>query len=207
VVQIKLAQLLNPDSRLEVVFNWNSKPHTCHALRVSGDLVVISVPEPVDTGTEACVFFTGSGGYYSFKACTVRSASLPSGSYRVVLRRTGGPDRIQRRRYYRLKILLDAVVQAGGSIFPVRIKDISGGGVLTASKTPLPEGRELKLCIDLRSFGSIWAHARITRAGETEEQTYRYEYGLVFTGIDEKDREKIIKFIFSEQRRLLEKGV
>jgi c-di-GMP-binding flagellar brake protein YcgR len=206
-VQIKLEQLLNPDSRLEVVFNWNSKPHTCHALRVSGDLVVISVPEPVDTGTEASVFFTGSGGYYSFKACTVRSASLPSGSYRVVLRRTGGPDRIQRRRYYRLKILLDAVVESCGRIIPVRIKDISGGGALIAAKTPLSADGELKLCIDLRSFGSIWAHARITRAIETKEQTCRYEYGLVFTGIDEKDREKIIKFIFSEQRRLLEKGV
>jgi len=49
---------------------------------------------------------------------------------------------------------------------------------------------------------------RVVRLTEydSKNDVYKYEIGVKFEKIEERDRERIIGYIFQEQRRLIKKG-
>jgi len=85
-------------------------------------------------------------------------------------------------------------------------RDISGGGLQLITKKDLPVGTILHLWLDLPEFGPVATKATIVRSDQPPD-TNIYWVATKFTEIVEKDREKIIKFIFKKQSELRQKGL
>ncbi|OPZ84169.1 MAG: Flagellar brake protein YcgR [Firmicutes bacterium ADurb.Bin419] len=85
-------------------------------------------------------------------------------------------------------------------------RDLSGGGLCMRLKEPVEVNKllECELYIpDRVSF--IGRVVRFTKY-DSLQGSYRYEIGVVFEKIDKIGREKVISYIFQEQRKLLKKG-
>lgn len=115
----------------------------------------------------------------------------------------------QRRQYYRMNCVLSLSYKREDKIKQktwetATILDISGGGVRFSTKSSLEVNRELVCHIQLKSKeetvevdtqGKVLQSILIDQAGSTFQNRIR------FTDISLEDRERIIKFIFEEERR------
>ena len=124
--------------------------------------------------------------------------------------------RIQRREYFRLKILksfeykvIDDKNKKGEAprLYSGIILDISGGGVLFSSKHDLDQNDLIEFELPLGKDGKIILTGKVVRKQYNVQQSFLYEYGVKFEDLNTKDKELLIKFIFDEQRRLLKKGL
>lgn len=112
---------------------------------------------------------------------------------------TSSWQKIQLRNYVRVDVLLDAKYNGSN---PCIIKDISGGGLLFYCNERL-EVKE-KITIDFEMNSSILrCRGEIVRI---EPSDHGFEYGLSFIDIDEKTREKIIRFVYKRQIELYRKA-
>lgn len=123
-------------------------------------------------------------------------------------------NRIQRRNYFRLKIMRDveaALVEdlkerKYGERFRCNMHDISAGGIHISTSKELQEKDLLEFTLHLGArklvlFGLV---IRRTLSGNPRAQ---YSYGIKFDRMSDFERNEITKFIFEEQRRLIKKGL
>lgn len=75
--------------------------------------------------------------------------------------------------------------------------DMSGGGMRIKTNERVSHG-DLMIAVLSLNLGELIVTAKVVRAQKTEENDYIY--GLTFTDISDRDREKIIKYIFSVMR-------
>jgi len=130
-------------------------------------------------------------------------------------------NRIQRRQFYRYECMLpveyrEVKEKKSGHQTDVKetpmlktlTKDISGGGLCIVLEEKVEKGTILDMIVELEENEKVSFKGKVIRIDRTlNSDKYKYEAGIVFQTIDEKEREKIIKFIFSEQRKLIEKGL
>ncbi|MCX8083747.1 MAG: flagellar brake protein [Calditerrivibrio sp.] len=168
------------------------------------------VPFPIRTGTPVDVSFISSGGRFSFES--VVEGRLSEGIILLQLKKPEYIYRSELRRYFRVetriktkatKLFYDKSngdVVARMNSYDIIIKDISGGGVRIASEVEFAEGEIL--LFDLSTlfpgineiFGSIvHLYSRVDK---------KYEYGVEFIMIKERDRDMIIKYVFKRQIEL-----
>lgn len=126
---------------------------------------------------------------------------------------------IQRRNDYRLKCNLPIIfkrIKFDGLAFkPIddqfitsRIMDISGGGVCILLNEEVEVNSHLQCVINLEYNCNVEFIGKILRIEKNEQsKNYTHIAGLVYDIIDSKHKEKIIKFIFKEQRNLRKKGI
>lgn len=129
-------------------------------------------------------------------------------------------NKIQRRDFYRLKLmrdiearklLLENVLENNpekkfGDVFKCYMHDISAGGVLISTKEDLQEGDTLEIRIDLNGIELV-AYGIIVRRTLTVSPRAPYSYGVKFDKMSEFDKNKLSRFIFEEQRKLIKKGL
>lgn len=125
------------------------------------------------------------------------------------------PIRIQRRNYYRLKIikpiryrLIDASMDSEDESVKYNkgfLLDISEGGIMFCTKEELEEKDSLELIFDIEDRKDVIFKGKIVRKIYNAEKSGIYEYGVEFDEINKKDRNKLAKFIFAEQRKMLKK--
>jgi c-di-GMP-binding flagellar brake protein YcgR len=111
--------------------------------------------------------------------------------------------KIQLRSYVRLQAsvsVLMSVVSEDGESPPVKVisRDISGGGVQLAVKEHLDIGSALKLSLDIGDPENPVAQGKIIRVDKLPDINI-YWVAVKFTEITERNREKIIKYIFRKQ--------
>ncbi|KAB3535862.1 hypothetical protein F8154_04925 [Alkaliphilus pronyensis] len=118
------------------------------------------------------------------------------------------PERIQRRYFFRLDIILNAFVGRLEEEAKCEciVKDLSGGGMKLVSKAEFKEGEILECHVNLKDG------VRVTTVGEVirsikDPITNEYELGVRFKDISESVRNKIISFLFERQRLLRKKGL
>jgi c-di-GMP-binding flagellar brake protein YcgR len=149
-------------------------------------------------------FYTESGPIkYAAKFLKYEKASAHGGNgvELAVLRLLDKGERIQRRQYFRLPVSLEALFRSGDRAFAGAIKDISGGGVRfftngdLSSATAIFNLNEEELSLTLKILEKI-AVDKAVSAG-----VYNYEYRSMFVDIDEKTREKILKYVFEAQSK------
>lgn len=121
----------------------------------------------------------------------------------LVLKRITKISKIQRRQFFRYecilpfqyKLLIEPNTMEGV------IKDISGGGIRFIT-TNLNNPQEKIVCMISLGDEDIRCIGEILRVIQIEQGNYKYEMHVKFIKIQDQDREKIIKYIFDEQRKL-----
>jgi|GEM_PF-815759 len=129
-------------------------------------------------------------------------------------------NKIQRRNFYRLKLMRDIearkLLKAAdqekdqgkkfGEIFNCYLNDISAGGVQISTKEDIQEGDTLEMRIDLNGIELV-AYGIIVRRTLTVSPRAPFSYGVKFDKLSESDKNKLSKFVFEEQRKLIKKGL
>ena len=130
----------------------------------------------------------------------------------LIIKATSDLTNIQRRTHYRLECIADALVRRAESGMEISeapqinacAKNISGSGVCLVTETPLPVGTEVEVVLSLAD--GIKARGIIVRSTDFEIKKVKcYELGLHFTNMSQKDQDKIIRYVFEQQRILLKK--
>ncbi len=83
------------------------------------------------------------------------------------------------------------------------VLDISGGGIYAVTKKDLEKGDVL--LVELSVSGEFELRdvaARVVRKTMANPERKLLGYGMEFINIDEKDREKVIRYVFKRQREL-----
>lgn len=123
-------------------------------------------------------------------------------------------NKIQRRNFFRLKmmrnievrLLEDAEEKRYSEKLKCNLHDISAGGLLVSTNKEFQVGDMLELMLDLNSTHLI-VYGMIIRRTYTVSHKAPYAYGVRFEKLNESDKNKITKFIFEEQRKLIKKGL
>ena len=121
-------------------------------------------------------------------------------------------EKEQRRSHFRLSRNLpikfsviaenEDGVSAGMSLdeMPVGItKDISGGGIRFVSNERLPDNANLR-CVLLIEGEPFIAIARLMYSVSFKDTAYNYQYRVKFISVLPEEQERLIKYIFNEQR-------
>lgn len=151
---------------------------------------------------------------------SAHSANVPS----LIVKINSEPVKIQRRRNFRLDCLLDAdyavYKYTHWDIDEMRkiplceckkalSRNVSGSGACIITNEELPKGTVIRLSIELDSNSRIDAMCKVIRCTKKDEslRNSQYELGLDFICISPQDKEKLVKYIFRQQRKLLKKGI
>jgi c-di-GMP-binding flagellar brake protein YcgR len=176
---------------------------------------------PVETGTLIDIYFIRRTGKLTalnkFEAI-VRGRSIEDNLHILLIEKLGEIVRIQRRSYFRLDVLLEVryrVVPFFGGEYDADTPyartlatDLSGGGISLILRDKLEKGSFIE--------GEIFngQNEKISFRGKTarcermlRDSRYKYIAGIQFVDISDSSRENIIRYIFSEQRKLINKGM
>ncbi|SHE60081.1 c-di-GMP-binding flagellar brake protein YcgR, contains PilZNR and PilZ domains [Thermoanaerobacter uzonensis DSM 18761] len=115
-------------------------------------------------------------------------------------------ERLQRRQYFRLEKVIPftyTISEEEDKVYKGLIQDISGGGLKCKVDKKLEVGTIINCVFTLDQ--EITVSGKVVRYDESLEKGY--EVGICYVDIDEKVREKIISYIFEEQRKSRQKGI
>lgn len=144
--------------------------------------------------------------------CEISGEVWESGLEGSLVIRVTEVNRLQRRRFVRVRVhfgtvvgtLLDAADQPI-EIMPVRIVDLSGGGISFEAESPLNHDDRLRVPIPLGEGAPVDAVVTVVDIAEEIEPNERGEYEIaygtraVFSKISEADRRRVIHFVFRAQ--------
>ncbi|GAV26176.1 flagellar brake protein [Carboxydothermus islandicus] len=178
---------------------------------------------PFDRGTllflypaqEVLIEYVDEGCRYQFSTRVVRRVQKPFFGYELLLPAPEEIQRIQLRRFVRVKKILD--------VFYAQIKkdedlnwkkgkavDISIGGIKLATNEPLPLDARLKIQFYIELKGKaveFLLDGLIKREEKKENQMYHY--GIEFLNISRQEQDTLFAYLFQEMqksRRMLADG-
>lgn len=176
---------------------------------------------PLETGTLADIYFLNNRrkliDLYSFRA-VIRGRSMMDNLHILLIEKLGEIKKIQRRSYYRLDVLLEVryrVVSHFDKEYDVGLPykrtlatDLSGGGISLILEEKLERGSLIECEINNAQTEKISFTGKIARCERiVRDSRYKYLAGVEFTDISDNSRERVIRYIFSEQRKLIKKGM
>lgn len=123
-------------------------------------------------------------------------------------------NKIQRRDFYRLKIMRDIEVRLVLDLKEKKydeqhicnLLDISVGGLLFNSRKEFQEKDMLEFTLDLNGK-KLTAFGTIIRRTLNDNFRAPYSYGVKYVNMNTREREVITKFVYEEQRRMIKKGL
>lgn len=216
----KITNLLNIGDNIEIEIEKGSS-----FLKMKSDIVkvlndsIISISTPIHKGTiypisvgsnVTIVFNKDSKGKFYFIGEIIDRKK--KGNLTVLfVKKYSDIRHFQRRDFYRLSILLNInleIIENGVTVktVPAISKDISGGGLRIITKEKIQKHTAVK-CIIYIDDEAIEALGKIVRCDPMPDSILKYDVGVSFTAIDEKNRSKIISFVFDSQRKIIKKGL
>ncbi len=176
---------------------------------------------PLETGTLIDVYFLDRQkkliDLYKFRAMII-GRSVVDNLHVLLAEKLGEIVRIQRRNFFRLNVLLEVwyrVVTYSNKEYNEDIPfkktlatDLSGGGISLILEEKLGKDCNVE-CEIFRGRPEMISFTGKTVRCEriVSESKYSYSVGIEFVDISDNDREKVIRFIFDEQRKLIKKGM
>ena len=116
---------------------------------------------------------------------------------------------IERRRFVRFDTVMKALCEIGRGIKRTyEINNISKEGALILLDTPLSQGSELNLSVDVPGDNvPIFVSCSVAWQKESIMEPKRrvYETGVKFTRIDSFDKGRFLEYIYSQWLKLLER--
>lgn len=129
------------------------------------------------------------------------------------VRMTEKIQRIQRRTFFRFNCSVPVILsemhegQEQNIAIPGLTHDLSGGGMSAVTDKPLKKGSILKGSLQLEDGYSVNFEGKVIRIEKLMTNEVSYISSLSFINIGYKDREKVVGYIFDQQRKLLKKGL
>jgi c-di-GMP-binding flagellar brake protein YcgR len=135
---------------------------------------------------------------------------------------TGDFEKIQRRKYYRHDCNLNATYriledineksesntpESTNNFKKTLTKNISGSGVSIITDEDSPKGSNIELTIQLTSTSSIKATCKVVRNTKILNARDKYDLGLYFVKISQRDQDMVVKYIFDLQRLQLKNNL
>jgi len=196
------------------------KTYVCQILDTDGEKkFTISGPIykstliPLHINTEIEVtYYKESRGRFLFNSTIIERED--KGIYKIKVIRTGDIVKLQERSYFRLqaatKVLKKHKIVNDRNIRDVEenctSEDISGGGLRLMCNYEHSIGELVKCFIEIDN-SSIFIEGEIIRVEKIDSPDYKFALGVKFLDIKNEDRDKIIRYIFEQQRRLRKKGL
>jgi c-di-GMP-binding flagellar brake protein YcgR len=155
-------------------------------------------------------FFRSDGEFY-FSARVVERIKLES-FLLVRIVQVSPLERLQRRNFFRFKTILPVLFRFVENNEPKSIyykghaKDISGGGIRLYTEKFIPISSHIECKIKMDNAQEIVLNGKVLRVRKVQDAEKQYDIGICFVDIPEKIRDRIISFIFEEQRQLRQKG-
>lgn len=168
---------------------------------------------PVQIGTKIIVSFIKDNNLYEFSAKVIDRESKHNVAM-LKIQQLSQIEKVQRREFFRFdtsipinyRIIENINTKSTQEYIKTVTRDLSGGGLCMRLKEPI----EIDSYLDCELFLSskvtfIGKVVRLTKYDIMQGQ-YKYEIGVYYEKMDQGVREKVISYIFQEQRRLLKKG-
>ncbi|KPU28197.1 hypothetical protein TR13x_02350 [Caloranaerobacter sp. TR13] len=157
-------------------------------------------------------YFREDKGRFIFKARIIEREYKKI--YKLKIEKISCITKLQERNYYRLSVKLDVQKKYNLKLDDNEkevvenciVKDISGGGIRVLCNFKHSVGDLIKLQVSISDF-SIIALGTVVRVHEIENNNFKFSLGIKFIEIEDEDRERLIKYIFEQQRRLRKKGL
>lgn len=225
VTDLELAVEIEPDKRISL---------KCHLIEIlTNAKFSVSIPTydgrryPLEIGKKVLVYFKREDLGVCHFAGLIVSRQIEVSMPHLCIQMVSNIDKIQRRDYFRLPLVTDVILKIPigftiekqvnkGKIIDVEIvnykqlsvitKDISGGGLRTLVGEPLELGQIMRIIIILEKE-RIEVEGEVVRCRIFDSAVKRYDCGIRFRDVEEKDRSKIIAFVFEKQRNLRKKGL
>lgn len=158
------------------------------------------------------IYVLENRGKYAFDA-EILNINL-SEVYKLKIRRISEVKKIQLRSFYRFEISIPVTKyflykynkEEKTIAEKCETKDISGNGLRISTNYKHNIG-DVIICEFYIDDYLINTKARIIRIEDLDSFSYKYSIGIQFIDLDEVEKDKIVKFIFSKQRVLREKGL
>ncbi|MCL2618226.1 MAG: PilZ domain-containing protein [Defluviitaleaceae bacterium] len=131
---------------------------------------------------------------------------------------TSKPEKMQRREFFRFDCTLPirfslihasaagpAVEPNEGSqpkLFEGIIKDIGGGGLRFVTNSEMDNGDNVK-CLLLLERDYIVVIGKILQKHSFPKSPYKFQYRVIFIGILPEEKDKIVQYVFNQQRKFL----
>lgn len=168
----------------------------------------------VHPGTQINVYFSRENDIYMFKA-EVTERKLTEPVPMLYVRPISPIEKIERRSFFRMDCRLpvqyhvidpcEKNTDEPKPLIKCYTRDISGGGVCLLTETAYEVGTDIQAYLMLER--EICFVGTVVRTIKTKEKgKILYETGIVYKHIDNKDREKIISFVFETQRERIRKS-
>ncbi|MEW8977254.1 MAG: PilZ domain-containing protein [Symbiobacterium sp.] len=171
---------------------------------------------PVMPGDEVVVEYLEGGERVGFEATVLERSSGDMPTLVLTRPEPGAIRRLQLRNFVRLDVSLPVDYAPSGTRRPAsegegeaelksgRVVNLSGGGAQLLVEEEFPVGARLDLVLHLPDR-VIPAEAEVVR--HITEPHAPPRLGVRFTAIEERDRERIVRYIFAEQRQRRRKGL
>ncbi len=167
-------------------------------------------PLVMEAGTDLNVVYAVDEVAYKFSSQVLRE-DLNGQVPLLIIKRPERIERHQRRNWVRMRTTLTVHCAAARLLQPEeeatlltgKILDLSGGGILLEVETDCRPGDQLLLTIHLPD-GEMKCLGEVRRILGKDGS---HAYGIQFLLIGEKDRDRIVRYIFQMQRNLRQKGL
>lgn len=191
----------------------NEKVYVSIVQDINEDEIIISAPIengriiPLDVGKSYTLSVYTKGGLYTCES-SVKNRYKKNQLHFIVMEVTSIMEKSQRRQYFRLGCILSilfADINENEDVWNEGlIVDISGGGLRFTSKSKIDSNSMLKCKIELSVNNKVYdmeLKGKVILSDIVDFDTMKYETRIMFDDISDEDREKIIKFIFEEERK------
>ena len=123
-------------------------------------------------------------------------------------------ERMQRRSFFRLNcvmpfkfsVLCNGAEETDGR-FPYEgvIKDIGGGGVRFITNNEISESANINCALVIEN-DEIVSQGKVLHKQHFPKSNYAYQYRVQFMGMNHYDQERIVQFVYNEQRKIVKRA-
>ncbi len=212
---MKLPDILEPGQQIRIESEQLRESRFACVLEINRNIVVELTPgdkesAPPDKGTELVIIATNDKGMFKIKARVIKNRGKNQNTLILAPLERDIPV-IQRRSHFRLehpqirshcRIIKESKDLLTKDWLEVEISDLSGGGTRLKIdlQYPLPPNTQIMLRMTMpESVEVISVVGKVIRCVKIPDKTDRYEICLSFTIIDEKDRDRIVGWLFQQQ--------
>jgi c-di-GMP-binding flagellar brake protein YcgR len=190
----------------------NKTVYVSHVEFINGTTITLGVPifygQMVKLPKESVFVFLffAEKGLITFDGKILGYVARDGFNYMVIELMSAG-DKVQRRSFFRFACVLpfnfNITSAAGGAkAYSGVLKDIGAGGMRFVSNESVEVNTNVKVLLDLDK-SVVPINGIMVQKHAFPKANYKFQYRVKFTGVTKDTQEKIVQFIFDEQRRLL----